>query len=126
MTTDADVVLAVNGGSSSVKCALFTFACEPQLLARESMAGGPAQAWPHLLDWVTAHVRGRPVAGHRIVHGGMAYSDPVVIDAQVMGHLEELIPLAPLHQPHHIAAAGKLGLGTSDLKQIDHHVLGVG
>src|SRR5437660_9367806 len=29
-------------------------------------------------------------------------------------------------QPHHIAAAGKLGLGTSDLKQIDHRVLGVG
>src|SRR5467141_2151994 len=29
-------------------------------------------------------------------------------------------------QPHHIAAAGKLGLGTSDLKQIDHRVLGAG
>ena len=29
-------------------------------------------------------------------------------------------------QPHHIAAAGKLGLGTSDLKRIDHRVLGVG
>src|SRR5436190_23327502 len=29
-------------------------------------------------------------------------------------------------QPHHIAAAGNLGLGTTDLKQIDHLVLGVG
>jgi hypothetical protein len=29
-------------------------------------------------------------------------------------------------QPHHIAAAGKLGLGASDMKQIDHRVLGVG
>jgi len=29
-------------------------------------------------------------------------------------------------QPHHIAAAGKLGLGTSDLKLIDHRVLGTG
>jgi uncharacterized protein (DUF362 family) len=29
-------------------------------------------------------------------------------------------------QPHHIAAAGNLGLGVSDLKQIDHRVLGAG
>ncbi|MFX1670757.1 acetate/propionate family kinase [Paraburkholderia sp. A2WS-5] len=43
-------------------------------------------------------------AGHRIVHGGLRYTAPVRIDATVMTELQRLIPLAPLHQPHHIAA----------------------
>jgi acetate kinase len=42
--------------------------------------------------------------GHRVVHGGVTYSKPVLIDSKVMAELETLIPLAPLHEPHHIAA----------------------
>jgi acetate kinase len=37
--------------------------------------------------------------GHRIVHGGSDYAGPVRIDAQVIRDLEQLTPLAPLHQP---------------------------
>lgn len=44
------------------------------------------------------------VAGHRVVHGGQHYSTPVLIDARVLTDLENLIPLAPLHQPHSLAA----------------------
>ena len=118
MTTDADVVLAVNSGSSSVKCALFTFASEPQPLARDTMAGGPAQAWPHLLDWVTAHVRGRPVAGHRIVHGGPAYRDPHRITPQVLQDLRNLVPFAPNHLPDEIALIEALQQQAPDMPQI--------
>lgn len=42
--------------------------------------------------------------GHRVVHGGQHYSTPVLIDAKVLTDLENLIPLAPLHQPHSLAA----------------------
>jgi acetate kinase len=40
--------------------------------------------------------------GHRIVHGGPHYAQPIVLDAAVMAALEALAPLAPLHQPHNL------------------------
>ena len=43
-------------------------------------------------------------AGHRVVHGGAVYKGPVRIDGLVIRELTRLIPLAPLHQPHHLAA----------------------
>lgn len=43
------------------------------------------------------------VAGHRVVHGGDLYSQPTVVDAQVLEHLTGFIPLAPLHEPHNVA-----------------------
>jgi acetate kinase len=42
--------------------------------------------------------------GHRVVHGGQHYTTPTLIDAKVLTDLENLIPLAPLHQPHSLAA----------------------
>jgi acetate kinase len=42
--------------------------------------------------------------GHRVVHGGITFSRPVVVDDGVMRSLESLVPLAPLHQPHNLAA----------------------
>jgi acetate kinase len=42
--------------------------------------------------------------GHRVVHGGQYYSAPVLIDTKVLKDLENLIPLAPLHQSHNLAA----------------------
>jgi acetate kinase len=47
-------------------------------------------------------------AGHRVVHGGILYRRPVPIDAAVVAELTRLIPLAPLHQPHHLAAIAAL------------------
>ncbi len=37
--------------------------------------------------------------GHRIVHGGELYSHPVIVNDEAEGHLEGLLPLAPLHMP---------------------------
>ena len=42
--------------------------------------------------------------GHRIVHGGASFSAPVLIDDAVLAQLDALCPLAPLHQPHNLAA----------------------
>ena len=41
--------------------------------------------------------------GHRVVHGGMTYAEPILIDEAVIAGLEKLVPLAPLHEPHEIA-----------------------
>lgn len=39
---------------------------------------------------------------HRVVHGGIYYSEPVKIDHNVINRLSLLIPLAPLHQPYNL------------------------
>ena len=40
--------------------------------------------------------------GHRVVHGGEYFREPALIDAQVIQHITEVIPLAPLHNPAHL------------------------
>ncbi len=40
--------------------------------------------------------------GHRVVHGGPIYAEPVLIDDAVIADLEGFQPLAPLHQPHNL------------------------
>ena len=59
-----------------------------------------------LLGWVETQFQSHRLiaAGHRVVHGGTRYSAPVRIDAEVVAELTRLIPLAPLHEPHHLAA----------------------
>jgi acetate kinase len=37
--------------------------------------------------------------GHRVVHGGVHFQAPALIDDEVIGAIEETIPLAPLHNP---------------------------
>lgn len=40
--------------------------------------------------------------GHRIVHGGESFAEPVRLDGAVLDQLERLVPLAPLHQPYNL------------------------
>lgn len=56
--------------------------------------------------------------GHRIVHGGMAFRAPVVIDPQVLAKLDHLVPLAPLHQRHNLAAIRRLAVLRPELVQV--------
>jgi len=56
--------------------------------------------------------------GHRVVHGGLAYMQPVRVDATVLSALETLIPLAPLHQPHNLAPIRRALEHIPDLPQI--------
>lgn len=65
---------------------------------------GHEDALMHLISWLRQHQEGRKLAaiGHRVVHGGEAYSGPVLVDDSVIQALEALVPLAPLHQPHNL------------------------
>jgi acetate kinase len=42
--------------------------------------------------------------GHRVVHGGAKYAQPIVVTPQVIADLRALVPLAPLHQPYNLDA----------------------
>ena len=37
--------------------------------------------------------------GHRVVHGGEDFHEPVLINHAVIAAIEKLVPLAPLHNP---------------------------
>jgi acetate kinase len=57
-------------------------------------------------------------AGHRVVHGGRRFYEPVRIDPGVLEELVGLIPLAPLHEPHNISAIRALIASHPDLPQV--------
>lgn len=58
----------------------------------------------YLISWSEDHLSGGLLAaGHRVVHGGANYGDPVVVTARVLADLAALTPLVPLHQPHNLA-----------------------
>lgn len=59
-----------------------------------------------LFDWIEHHLGGDELigVGHRVVHGGARFDGPVLASDAVMTELAALSPLAPLHQPHNLAA----------------------
>ena len=57
-------------------------------------------------------------AGHRMVHGGGRYHDALRLDRAAIRDLETLVPLAPQHMPHNLAAARALAARLPDLVQV--------
>ncbi len=76
----------------------------------------------HLLEWLDPALATSGLellaAGHRIVHGGRQFVAPARIDQAVLGELERLAPLAPLHQPAGLAAVRALAGARPDLPQV--------
>ncbi len=58
-----------------------------------------------IMSWLGQAALARDVVavGHRIVHGGPDFVEPVAIDEAVLEKLRRYIPLAPLHAPHNLA-----------------------
>ncbi|WP_298927273.1 acetate/propionate family kinase [uncultured Ramlibacter sp.] len=65
---------------------------------------GHAGAIAYLVDFLREHRAEHSIVavGHRVVHGGLAFSQAVRADPQVLAALAKLSPLAPLHQPHNL------------------------
>ena len=53
-----------------------------------------------------------------MVHGGARHAEPLRLDAAVLAALEQLVPMAPLHQPHNLAAVRVLMKLQPDLPQV--------
>lgn len=62
-------------------------------------------ALTRIIEFLRAQIGGSlPIAvGHRVVHGGPDYSEPILIDKALVDRLEQFYTLAPLHQPHNLA-----------------------
>lgn len=79
-----------------------------------------AQALQIILDWLDTEPAALRLvaAGHRVVHGGSAFSQAVRVDAGVLEQLRGLITLAPLHQPHALQAIEALRRQRPQLPQV--------
>jgi acetate kinase len=139
-------ILTINGGSSSIKFALFE-AADP---LRRILAGGieriglpeavlrvkgldqadnfsrPVTATDHttavgaLMDWIEERL-GRDAltaAGHRVVHGGPKYSKPQRITAEMVEELHRLSPFDPEHLPEEILLTEAFHRRFPDLPQV--------
>jgi acetate kinase len=141
----ARAILVLNAGSSSVKLSVFVDEEPPHLLVHGELDGlrtrprfsaragssvvaqhawdaplDHASAIDWLLDWCRSALGDdRLVAvGHRVVHGGARFSEPVKIDAATLAQMEALVPLAPLHQPHNIAAIKTVARAAPSVPQV--------
>jgi acetate kinase len=91
-----------------------------------------------LLQWLVGHAESVGIGsigeieavGHRVVHGGERFRRSVLIDDDVVKGLEEMIDLAPLHNPHNLkgiaAVRQALGAGVPQVAVFDtafHHTL---
>jgi acetate kinase len=90
-------VLVVNAGSSSLKLSALE---EDESVWSESL---DSSAGPVVREAV-ARAGAVDAVGHRIVHGGSEFVEPVRIDDLVVRRLEALTDLAPLHQPKSLEA----------------------
>ena len=141
-----EAILVLNVGSSSIKFAVYV-AGTLEVLCRgrlEDIGGDRAGVYvegpcaPDFSDnrlsptigdraaglrWLLDRIRSLPgvvicTAGHRVVHGGTDFAQPVVVDEEVLAALQRLVPLAPQHQPHNLAAIRMVADTWSQLTQI--------
>lgn len=141
-------LLVFNAGSSSLKFALYELdeggvpdlhyrgvldgiggrtrlkvkAADGESLGQRELALGTnhEQALAAVLEWVEVNLNGVELAaaGHRVVHGGPGHAEPALVDPGLMAELEDLCPLAPLHQPHNLAAIRAIQALRPELPQV--------
>lgn len=127
------VTLTLNAGSSSLKFSLYDISGAPAQMAiglvenigrQPKLKADLGDVVPRVARDLSAHEAAdhvsalatvltllrehfptarASVVGHRVVHGGPRYSEPMVVTEQVMAELTRLSPFAPLHQPHNLA-----------------------
>ena len=129
--THADLLLALNPGSSSIKLAVYEAdRLKPKRIGRGMIdlrrqplilhiTEGPQSSEIPLkaeldadlhgvvdetLAWLAKHFSFSTLAaiGHRVVHGGDRFLGPAVIDEKTLESINALTPLAPLHQPQSV------------------------
>lgn len=118
-------IIALNCGSSSIKCAVLEGAPLQRILdarveqigtsdtrlridgeTRSIQAASVESAVSTLLDELAGRLENRRLEGvvHRVVHGAERFTRPTRIDDAVVSALEALGSLAPLHNPPAVAA----------------------
>lgn len=100
-------ILVLNAGSSTLKFAAYGQEDGLTLRFKDQVQGAGAPALAALFERLSREgIEARDVigVGHRIVHGGTEFSEPVLVDDAIEAKLNALRPLAPLHQPYGLNA----------------------
>ncbi|MDR9397319.1 acetate kinase [Pontimonas sp.] len=99
-------VLVVNSGSSSVKYQVIDLPSEQVIdkgqRDRVGIDGGDFPTHRAAIADIVASLPANvslDLVGHRVVHGGARFTEPVVIDRDVILGIDEVSALAPLHNP---------------------------
>ena len=139
-------ILTINGGSSSIKLALFeagdslrrilegsieriglpeaTFVVKglnkADNFSRSVTAANHTAAVGVLMDWIEERIRRRELTavGHRVVHGGPKYSEPQRITTEMVEELHQLQPFDPDHLPEEILLTEAFHHRFPDLVQV--------
>ena len=143
----SECIAVLNAGSSSIKFGLFDTGVDERLLFKgqiEQIGVGPrlsvrdsagesvaenewgAKDLDHksatriILETMIGLNGGKPIAavGHRVVHGGTHFTEPVFVSNPVLAQLKELCPLAPLHQPHNLVAIEAIAAAAPHIPQV--------
>jgi acetate kinase len=109
-------ILVVNAGSSSLKLRLL--GDDDRLFGARDLAAPRAEVDDAELAGALAELGAPDAVGHRIVHGGERFRDPVRLGAGVVRDLEELSALAPLHQGKSLAAVAAVHRALHDLPAV--------
>ena len=137
MSDPAGGILVLNAGSSSIKFAVFDHTLAETYHGMVSEIGGasalrfdtrsrPVKAATHAealqailaaLEEAGVAVSGLRAAAHRVVHGGADLNKPIRITPEVIARIASCTPLAPLHNPHNLAAIEALAGIVPDLPQ---------
>ena len=144
MKPAAPVILTINGGSSSIKFALFEAgdtlrrlakgeisriglsqaALDVKSLNAQNSVSRSVEAPNHtaavgvLMDWLAEHGGALTAVGHRVVHGGPTYNQPQRITAEMIAELRRLSPFDPEHLPEEILLVEAVHRRFPDLPQI--------
>jgi acetate kinase len=138
-------IAVLNAGSSSIKFAVFggdlqvkfkgqieQIGVSPKMRVVDGAGGSLAERdWPvagfdhaaatSAIVEVARELLGEArlgAVGHRVVHGGLGFSAPVRVNPAVIEKLAELIPLAPLHQPHNLAPIRAIAKAAPEIVQV--------
>ncbi|WP_394940803.1 acetate/propionate family kinase [Psychromicrobium sp. YIM B11713] len=122
-------ILVINSGSSSLKYQVRDTQAEEVLLeglierigqAEGGAASNPVTDHAAALELVGAALGELRIdaVGHRVVHGGERFSEPVLIDHEVTRAIERLNPLAPLHNPANVLGIRAISAKWPELPQV--------
>jgi acetate kinase len=89
-------VLVVNAGSSTLKLSVLD---QDSLVSSELLEAPSGEVDQGALREIVSRNSPIDAVGHRVVHGGGRFTEPVLVDSDVIRGLEALVDLAPLHQP---------------------------
>lgn len=99
-------ILVINSGSTSLKYKVLDF--EQNILQEGSVSGVGSQIKDHhaafeIMAKDLGDLSNIAAVGHRIVHGGNKFLEPILVNEDLLSQLEDLSLLAPLHNPPGIA-----------------------